>query len=151
MLRIIGIVIVLILALVIGLLVASQVVKPADLHDFESEDFYKSSAAQTSPGDTGLLRRLVLDHTLEGDLSAQTTLDIHVYPNFLPQVRRYAWYPYRRSDRLMISPDWSEDVARVTRNGEPISLTEPIEVSAKTHGQEVHLTAMTSDGARTAN
>ena len=151
MLRRIGIVIALILALMIGLLVASKIVKPGDLHDFESEDFYKTSAAQTSPGDTRLLRNLAFDHTPGGDLSDQTTLDIHVYPNFLPQVRRYAWYPYRRSDRLVISPNWSEDVASVTHNGEPISLTEPIELSAKTHGQEVNLTATTPDGTRTAN
>ncbi|MEM9706040.1 MAG: aryl-sulfate sulfotransferase [Pseudomonadota bacterium] len=151
MLRGFGIVIILILTLLIGLLVASQIVKPGDLHDFESTDFYQSSATQTSPGDSALLLDLKFDQALGEDLSDLTTLDVHVYPNFIPQVRRYAWYPYRQSDRLTITPSWSEDVTRLTLDGEPISLTEPIDLSAKDHGQEVRLTASTSGGARTAN
>lgn len=151
MLSRIGVFILLILASLIGLLVASQTLKPGDLHDFESADFYQSSAKQTSPGDSELLRDLTFDQTLSGDLSDLTALDVHVYPNFIPQVRRYAWYPYRRSDRLVISPNWSDEVASVTLDGEAISLTQPIELSAKNHGQEVQLTAVAADGVRTAN
>lgn len=95
------------LVVLIGaLLVASQVIRPSDLHDFESSDLYKTSAAQTYSGDKGLLLDLGFDQVLGDDLVGSQGLDIHVYPNFLPQIRRYAWYPYRGSDSLTITPSW---------------------------------------------
>ncbi|MEM7493934.1 MAG: cadherin-like beta sandwich domain-containing protein, partial [Pseudomonadota bacterium] len=141
----------LVFVLLIGALAASQVVKPSDWHDFESEDFYKTSAAQTDPGDTTLLQNLSFSQALGGELTDFTTLDLHVYPNFLPQIRRYAWYPYRRTDQLTISPTWSGDVAKVTLNGAPVSLSDPILVSAENIGQEVRLEAFTPDDERRAS
>ncbi|MEO1476598.1 MAG: aryl-sulfate sulfotransferase [Pseudomonadota bacterium] len=138
------------IVLLIGLLGASQIIRPADLHDFESEDFYKTSAEQTSPGDTGLLLDLTFEQTLGGDLSDVQSLDVHVYPNVLPQVRRYAWYPYRDSDRLTITPSWSADVAAVSVDGQPHSTADPIALRARDHGREVVITAETADGVRAA-
>ena len=75
--------------LLVGLILASRIVRPADLHDFESVDYHKTSAEQASPGDLGLLLDLRFAKTL-GGLAGVSALDVHVYPNFLPQVRRYA-------------------------------------------------------------
>ncbi len=130
---------------------ASQVIRPADLHNFQSADFYKTSAAQTSPGDTGLLLDLTFDQTLGGTLSQASSLDIHVYPNFLPQIRRYAWYPYRASDRLTVTPSWDAHVASITVDGAPRSPADPIELNAQDHGREVMISAQTADGTRMAN
>ncbi|MEO0870660.1 MAG: aryl-sulfate sulfotransferase [Pseudomonadota bacterium] len=138
-------------AIIAGLLVYALAVPPADLHDFESSDFYKTSAAQTDPGDTGLLVSLDYDQSLGGDLVGETGLETHVYPNFYPEIRRYAWYPYRRDDTLSVTPNWSADVAQVSVNGEPHDLAAPITLSAADHGTEVSITASTADGARTAN
>ena len=137
--------------LLVGLILASQVVRPPDLHDFESVDYYKTSAEQASPGDPGLLLDLRFDQTLGGDLSGVSTLDVHVYPNFLPQVRRYAWYPYRASDQLKVTPSWDPQVASVTLDGEPLSSSVPFELSAQDHGREVTIRAQTADGSRSAN
>ncbi len=145
-----GSVLVLVMVLV-GLVVASQVIRPADLHDFQSEDFYKTSAEQSSPGDTGLLLNLTVDHTLGGDLADVSSLDVHVYPNFLPQIRRYAWYPYRPSDRLTVTPSWDDDVTSITVDGAPQALTAPIELSAQDHGRETVISVQTADGARRAS
>ena len=82
---------------------------------------------------------------------AESSRISRLYPNFLPQIRRYAWYPYRRTDQLTIRPTWSGDVAKVTLNGEPISLSDPILVSAENTGQEVRLEAFTPDYKRTAS
>lgn len=133
-----------------GLLGASQVIPPADLHDFQSDDFYKTSAEQTSPGDAGLLLNLSFDQTLGGDLADRSSLDVHVYPNFLPKIRRYAWYPYRPSDRLTVTPSWNPEVASVTLNGDAIASADAIELDAAEHGREVVIAAQTADGARTA-
>ena len=137
--------------LVAGLMIASQVIKPEYLYDFESDDFYRTSAQRTSPGDTGLLLDFTFEQTLGGDLSGVEALDVHVYPNVLPQIRRYGWYPYREEDRLTVTPTWSADVTSVTVNGEARSAAEPIELFAEDHGQETVIVAATADGARTAN
>ena len=137
--------------LLFGMLVSCQVIPPANLHDFESDDFYKTSAEQTSPGDTGLLISLDFEQELGGRLSTETDLETHVYPNFLPEVRRYGWYPYQPSDRLVVTPTWAADVTTVTVDGKPHSVTDPISLKAKKHGREVSITASTEDGARTAN
>ncbi|MEL7481079.1 MAG: aryl-sulfate sulfotransferase, partial [Pseudomonadota bacterium] len=139
------------LGLLIGLLVASQTIRPADLHDFESEDFYRTSAEQTAPGDTGLLLDLTFEQTLSGDLSDVQSLDVHVYPNVLPQIRRYAWYPYRASDRLTVTPSWAPAVTSVSVNGTPQSPNDPIELRARDHGREISISAGTADDRRTAN
>lgn len=139
------------IAIIAGLLIFALTVAPADLHDFESDDFYKTSAAQTDPGDTSLLVSLDYDQSLGGDLAEQTGLVTPVYPNFFPEIRRYAWYPYRSDDTLSVTPKWSADVAKVSVNGEPHDLAAPITLSAKDHGTEVSITATTADGARTAN
>ncbi|MEL6238701.1 MAG: cadherin-like beta sandwich domain-containing protein, partial [Pseudomonadota bacterium] len=139
------------LAIIAGLLVYALTVAPADLHDFESGDFYKTSAVQTDPGDTGLLVSLDYEQSLGADLVGETGLVTHVYPNFFPEIRRYAWYPYRSDDTLSVTPNWSADVARVSVNGEPHDLAAPITLSAADHGTEVSITASTADGARTAN
>ncbi len=151
MLRIAGFTIVGVLVLVAAVLGSALLIKPGDLHDFESGDFYKTSAAQTDPGDTELLESLAYDQTLGGDLSAATGLDLHVYPNFLPQVRRYAWYPYRSDDTLTITPTWSSDVANVLVNGEAHALDAPITLDASAHGTEIAITATNADGSRRAN
>ncbi|MEM1154770.1 MAG: cadherin-like beta sandwich domain-containing protein, partial [Pseudomonadota bacterium] len=148
--RIIGYGVLVIVLLVVGVIVASQVIRPADLHDFQSTDLYKTSAAQTHPGDTGLLLDLGFVQALGGDLPNDAELDIHVYPNFLPDIRRYAWYPYRDSDQLNITPSWSPEVTSITLDGEPLSSTAPIQLSAKNHGHEVRITAETEDGSRSA-
>ncbi|MEO0435336.1 MAG: aryl-sulfate sulfotransferase [Pseudomonadota bacterium] len=135
----------------VSLLVASQVIQPPDIHDFESIDFYKTNAQQTAPGDTSLLLNVVFDQTLGGDLSERSTLEVHVYPNFLPQIRRYGWYPYRAQDLLTITPSWSSDVVSVTVNGRPHPVSEPIKLSAADFGQETSIVAETPDGARKAN
>ena len=77
--------------LIATLLVASQIIRPPDLHDFESRDLYKTSAAQAYSGDEGLLLDLGFDQILGNDLTGSQALDVHVYPNFMPQIRRYAW------------------------------------------------------------
>jgi hypothetical protein len=139
------------LALILSLIVASQVIRPTHLHDFESIDLYKTSAQQTAPGDTSLLLDFSFDQSLGRDLSDISTLDVHVYPNFLPQIRRYGWYPYRPEDKLIITTSWSAEVARVTVNGEPHPVSDPIELSAANFGEETSIIAETSDGARSAN
>ncbi len=149
--RILGYGVLTLVVLLVGLIVAGLVIRPADLHDFQSEDFYKTSAAQTSPGDTGLLADLTFDQNLGGNLAEVSSLDVHVYPNFMPEIRRYAWYPYRASDRLTVTQSWNGPVASVTLNGEPLSPTTPIELSAQDHGREFVLSAETEDGARRAN
>ena len=136
--------------LLIALLTASQVIRPPDLHDFESSDFYKTSAAQTAAGDAGLLRAMNPAQMLTGDLAGADGLDVHVYPNFLPQIRRYAWYPYRASDTLTLNPSWASEVTEVRVNGEPTSLSAPITLDAQAHGSEVIIEAQTADGARRA-
>ncbi len=149
--RIIGYSAVGLVVLLGGLLLATQVIRPADLHDFQSTDFYKTSADQTSPGDTTFLLDLTYDQALGGELSDTSSLDIHVYPNFLPQIRRYGWYPYRAGDRLTVTPSWGPQVASITVDGKPHALTDPIELSAHDHGREVVVSARTADGARRAN
>lgn len=139
------------LALALGLLIASQIIKPADLHDFESDDFYKTSARQTHPGDTGLLVSLSFEQSHGGDLTDVTGLETHVYPNFLPQIRRYAWYPYRADETLTVTPTWSADVASVSVDGKPHDLAAPITLDAANHGAEVSITASSADGTRTAS
>ncbi|MEO1729760.1 MAG: aryl-sulfate sulfotransferase [Pseudomonadota bacterium] len=151
MLRVVGLGVGAILIAVLGVLIAALTIRPADLHDFESDDFYKTSAAQTDPGDATLLTGWSYDQSLGGDLSEVTGLDIHVYPNFLPEVRRYAWYPYRSDDSLTVTPQWSAEVASVTVNGEAHEPSDPISLSAENHGSEVSITAKTADGARVAN
>ena len=131
-----------------ALLVASQVIRPPDLHDFESSDLYKTSAAQTYSGDKGLLLDLGFDQVLGDDLVGSQGLDVHVYPNFLPQIRRYAWYPYRESDSLKIRPSWGTEVAEVTLDDAPLPLTAVIELNAQDHGREFVLEARTADGDR---
>lgn len=148
--RVIGYSVVGLVVLLAGLILASQVIRPADLHDFQSVDLYKTSAAQTAPGDTDLLLRLSFEQTLGGDLSDGSSLDVHVYPNFLPQIRRYAWYPYRDSDRLTVTPSWDPQVASITLDGKSLSSTDPFELSAEDHGREFVLSAKTADGARGA-
>ena len=58
------------LSVLIGaLLVASQIIRPPDLHDFESRDLYQTSAAQAYSGDEGLLLDLEFDQILGDDLA----------------------------------------------------------------------------------
>ncbi|MEO0817977.1 MAG: aryl-sulfate sulfotransferase [Pseudomonadota bacterium] len=151
MARFIGYVVFALVVLLTGLVIASQVIRPEHLHDFESDDFYKTSAQQTSPGDTGLLLDFTFEQALGGDLSGVQSLDVHVYPNVLPQIRRYGWYPYREEDSLTVTPTWSSDVTSVTVNGEPHAPADPIELSGKDHGQETLIIAETAGGARTAS
>ncbi|MEO1042882.1 MAG: aryl-sulfate sulfotransferase [Pseudomonadota bacterium] len=134
-----------------GFILTSKTIRPPDLHDYESADFYKTSAEQTSPGDPGLLLDLSFEQALGGDLSGVQSLDVHVYPNFLPEIRRYGWYPYRAADDLTVTPAWSPDVASVTVDGEPHGLTDPIVLHAHDHGQETVIAAQTADGARLAH
>lgn len=148
--RIIGYGVLVIVLLLVGVIVASQVIRPPDLHDFQSTDFYKTTAAQTHPGDTGLLLDLDFVQALGGDLSNNSELDIHVYPNFLPEVRRYAWYPYRDSDQLTVTPSWSTEAASITVDGQSLSSNTPFQLYGKNHGQEMRITAETQDGSRTA-
>lgn len=136
---------------VVLLLVASQVVRPLDLHEFQSADFFKTNNAQTDPGDPDLLLDLSFEQTLGGNLRRKTDLDVHVYPNFLSEIRRYAWYPYRSSDRLDITPSWSPDVMSMTVNGKPHPLDQPVTLSAKKYGREVTLIGQNADGSREAN
>ncbi len=135
----------------VALITASQIIRPADLHDFQSSDLYKTSAEQTSPGDTDLLLELGFEQTLGGNLSEASSLDVHVYPNFSPKIRRYASYPYRASDRLMVTPSWAPEVASITVDGEPHSSADPLELDARNHGREVLVSARTADGARRAD
>ena len=140
------------LSVLIGaLLVASQIIRPPDLHDFESRDLYKTSAAQAYSGDEGLLLDLGFDQILGDDLAGSQALDVHVYPNFLPQIRRYAWYPYRESDSLKITPSWGAEVAEVTLDDAPLPLTAVIELSAQDHGREFVQEARTAEGDRAAS
>ncbi|MEM9255259.1 MAG: aryl-sulfate sulfotransferase [Pseudomonadota bacterium] len=150
MVRVAGYSILILVVLIIGLVLAAQAIRPADLHDFESADFYRTSAAQTNPGDTGLLLGLSFDNYLGDDLADDSDLDVHVYPNFLPQIRRYAWYPYRDSDRLIVKPSWDSAVASITVDGENTALTDTIELNAQNHGQEIIVTAQNADGSRRA-
>ena len=136
---------------VVLLLLSTQVVRPPDLHEFQSADFFKTSGVQTDPGDADLLLDLRFEQTLGGDLRRKDELDIHVYPNFLADIRRYAWYPYRPSDRLNVTPSWSSDVVSMTVNGKPHPLDKPITLSAKKHGREVTLVGQNADGTRVAN
>jgi len=151
MVRVFGFLLGGLMALVAGLLIASQIVKPADLHDFESDDFYKLSDEQTNPGDTGLLLGLTFDQKHGGNLAQASGLDLHVYPNFLPAVRRYAWYPYREGDTLSVSANWSNEVANVTVNGKPHAPSAPIVLDGAKHGTELSITATNADGTRRAN
>ena len=151
MLRAIGFTVLGVLVLLIGLVIASQTIRPADLHDWESDDFYKTSDEQTSPGDTGLLLDMAFEQRLGGDLEGISSLETHFFPNVLAEVRRYAWYPYRPEDRLTVKPVWSSDVESVTIDGATQSPTDPIELSAKNYGQETLIEARTADGTRTAN
>lgn len=134
-----------------GLLGVSTFSNPPDLHDFESIDLYETSLTQTYPGDPGLLNDLSFKQVLSGDLENVTALSTHVYPNFLPTIRRYAWYPYRDSDRLIINPSWDTEITEVSLNGGPISPSATIELEAQDHGREFTLEATTADGSRTAN
>ncbi|MEL7130585.1 MAG: aryl-sulfate sulfotransferase [Pseudomonadota bacterium] len=151
MLRLFGYTALGLLVVLIGLVIASQTIRPTDLHDWESADFYKTSDEQTSPGDTGLLLDMAFEQTLGGDLDGISSLETHFYPNVLAEVRRYAWYPYRPEDRLTVKPVWSSDVESVTVDGAIQTPTDPIELSAKNYGQETLIEARTADGTRTAN
>ncbi|MEO1323471.1 MAG: aryl-sulfate sulfotransferase [Pseudomonadota bacterium] len=151
MFRIFGFAVLGLLILLIALVIASQTVRPSDLHDWESQDFYKTSVEQTSPGDTGLLLGFNFAQSLGDDLSEVTGLKTHVYPNVLPEIRRYGWYPYRPSDRLTVTASWAPDVSSVTVNGVSQAPGDPIELSARDHGQEVSIIAEAANGARRAN
>ena len=91
------------------------------------------------------------DQILGDDLAGSQALDVHVYPNFLPQIRRYAWYPYRESDKLYDQPVLGDDVAEVTLDDAPLPLTTVIELSAQDHGKEFVLEAKSADGDRAAS
>ncbi len=149
--RIIGFTIGGIVTLIAVFLISSQVIRPADLHDFQSADFYKTSAEQSSPGDTGLLQSLDFKQTLSGDLSGLSSLDVHVYPNFLPQIRRYAWYPYRSSDQLTVTPSWASQVSAVSVDGKSHDVNTPLVLDAEDHGREVRISAKNADGSRSAD
>ena len=151
MLRILLMTVMALVLLLVGLYAASQLIRPPHLHDFESDDFYKTSDEQTSPGDTGLLLDFAFEQTLGGDLAGVQSLDVHVYPNVLPQIRRYGWYPYRPEDLLTVTPSWAPDVASITVNGDSHGLADPIELSGQDHGEETFIIAETADGQRSAS